>query len=139
MKRLASATRETVVVAVELAVQVAMASRLNRLVSLGVAGLRLAGAALIPAADLAAALELLRPVRADIVSALGLGDGAHPTIVLELWPKGLRPPDAATMPTELTAAAHPEVFVTDRAWSRRAAEGWRCAARGIIPAGARGC
>ena len=84
----------------ELAVQVAMASRLNRLVSLGVAGLRLAGAALIPAADLAAALELLRPVRADIAGALGLGDGAHPTIVIELWPKGLRPPDA-TMPPEL--------------------------------------
>ena len=66
-----------------------LAAHLNRLVSLGVSGFRVADAALMPAADLAAVLALVQTVRADVADAVGLSAGAAPTFVFDLWPREL--------------------------------------------------
>ena len=90
-----------------------LAAHLNRLVSLGVSGFRVADAALMPAADLAAVLALVQTVRADVADAVGLSAGAAPTFVFDLWPRELFQSTQLQPSVDVMAAGLPAALTAD--------------------------
>ena len=132
-----------------------LAAHLNRLLSAGVAGFRVAGAALVGHAELDALLDELQPVHHAILretSTINAPSGSkaadRPVVLVDVWPNELvRDPDAQPSPGEggfwgstvealppslqaaafLSNASHTK-FASDHAWSLRAGDVWLCRA-----------
>ena len=111
-----------------------LASHLNLLLSLGIAGFRILDSNLISHSDLGEIFDEMNGLRHDIQR---LANISQPVLIFEPWtyqqmrdPEGQQPEKAEDVTHLLTPAPYLQLsdvaYTTDHAWTLRAAEAWLC-------------